>query len=809
MRNGAYAAVSDWLGFATTAPASLDAQDALTTQLHRDQFISWVRHSYVMYPIGMLSAICLLADFTRELRDPWIRLCTSALVISYVLMITVSSNWLREQHLKVHEDLANIRFKLGLLRGLVGTSWGALLVALYAVANVEQRCLLYGVGIALMSTSIFGGSFLYGVTVWLPITAGLIISAAMIYPQTGPAPLVCLILYAGLTLYSIFYLSKKMRDFTLNGFELKSRNEIIKLVLNDFEQVASDWLWETDAEMVLVNLSPRLETLLGLEDSVPERAALDLRRLVLGDVPLTGEASDVETFVQRLIANQPFAKLILPIATASGQQWWMLSGKPRFNIKGDFIGYHGVGSDVTESHGFHQKVDYMARYDALTRTYNRSQFNECLAKMFDELTAGESEFCLISVDLDNFKGVNDTYGHATGDELLRIVAERIMGNIRSGDVVARIGGDEFCVLAYCADKDEGLEVANQIVAEINRPIIINDNRINTSASAGISYALWDGADAKTIMKQADLALYHAKKSGRGICFQYNDMIELEMQVRAKLEADLHTALHRRQFEMYFQPIFSLKSGQIVGVEALIRWRHPTRGLLGPGEFIETVERIGLIEPIGRWVVGEACRIGASIPAHIKISINLSPLQLRDQELACSVQRIIDITGIDPDRIEFEITESAVLDTAGPSMLTLQALRNLGVRFALDDFGTGHSSLSLLRRLNFDRVKIDRSFTAGICTDKVNMILIEKIIELSRALSMEVTVEGIETEQQADMLRKYDDIKVQGYLFGRPARLEDISFTRMAGVAETQIRKFDYHPVAALSNIISLERRRES
>jgi len=785
---------------------SVNEQDALTTQLERDQFLSWVRHSFVMYPIGILSAACLLLYFAPHWKDPWIQLATGALLASYLTMMLVSWNWLHnfKKQFEINEDLAKTRFRLGILRLAIGSSWGGLLIALNLVATIEQRCLLYGAGVALMSTSIFGGSFLYGFTVWLPTTVGFLISTLLGYPQTGPAPLVCLALYGALTLYSIAYLSKKMHDFTLSGFELKSRNEIIKLVLNDFEAVASDWLWETDADMTLINISPRLAAILALDrHDDPDPEAIDLRSLILGSVPLSGDAADLEIFIQRLIAQQSFSKLTLPLMIRGELQWWMLSGKPRFNIKGDFIGYHGVGSDVTESHGFHQKVDYMARYDALTRTFNRSQFNECLDKMFQDLKPGETEFCLISVDLDNFKGVNDTYGHATGDELLQIVADRIADNIRSGDIVARIGGDEFSILAYCATKDEGMEVALRIIGELNRPIIINDNRINTSASAGIAYALWDAQDPKTILKQADLALYHAKRSGRGVCFQYNDMIELEMQVRAKLEADLHTALHRRQFEMYFQPIYSLKTSNIVGVEALIRWQHPTRGLLPPGEFIETCERIGLIEPLGRWVIGEACRIGASLPDHIKISINLSPLQLRDQELASSAARIIDITGIDPARIEFEITESAVLDTAGPSMVTLDALRALGVRFALDDFGTGHSSLSLLRRLNFDRVKIDRSFTAGILTDKVNMILVEKIIELSRALNMEVTVEGIETREQAEALRKFDDIKVQGYLFGRPSKIGNITFSIAPVIGDTKAARPEAAP---LSNIISLDRR---
>jgi len=780
-------------------------QDALSAQLQREQFMSWVRHSFVMYAIGALSGGCLLWYLAADLYDPWLREAAACLAASYLLMVGVSVRILvrNNRPLDAQEHLATLRLKLGILRTFIGCSWGAMLVVMNEVANVDQRCLLFGVGVALLSTSVFGGSFVYGLTVWLPIMTGFFISALIIFPQIGAAPLCCLVLYGVLTLFSIYDLSKKLRDFTLNGFELKSRNEIIKIVLNDFEEVASDWLWETDAEMTLVNLSPRLSSLL-FPDGPPldeTEARVDLRALVLSSVFLGDGEEQIDAFVQKLAARQPFSRLVLPVTIDSTNHWWMLSGKPRFNIKGEFIGYHGVGSDVTESHGFTQRIEYIARHDALTGTLNRSRFNEILAEKFETLDDAEMGFCLISFDLDNFKGVNDSFGHAIGDELLQIVAERITQSVNFGDVVARIGGDEFHVLSDCETKEDGMELANRIIRELNRPVVIHDTRLATGASAGLSYAPWDVKDPVQMLKQSDLALYHAKKKGRGLACQYDDMIEFELQVRAKLEADLQAALTYNQFELLFQPVLCLQTSKIVGVEALIRWQHPTRGRIFPDEFIATAERTGLIEPIGRWVITEACRVAASLPSHITMSINLSPIQLRNPKIVELTQKTIQITGLDPRRIEFEITESSVLDTEGSSLATFDALSRLGIKFALDDFGTGHSSLSLLHRLKFDRLKIDRSFTANMLTDAVNRTLVEKTIELSQALDIAVTVEGIETEAQAAFLRKYNGIHAQGYLFGRPSRIGEIVFD-LAPDQPARPEKV----AAGRSNIVALDRR---
>jgi diguanylate cyclase (GGDEF)-like protein len=785
-----------------TNPCAL--QDALTAQIQRDQFMSWVRHSYVMYPIGIMCALCLIGYMRADLTDFWLRTSSFSLVASYLLMIIASLRILARPLTSAQgpETLRALRIKLGIIRAFIGISWGAVILAMTVDATLDQRVLLFAAGVALLSTSVFGGSFVYGLTVWVPMMVSLLFSAIFVFPQTGPAPLICLCLFGLLTLFSIFDLSKKLKAFTTSGFELKSRNELIKIALNEFEEVASDWLWETNADMHVVNLSHRFASILHPAGPPLNHQPTDLRALVLQSLFAAETCPDIETFVQRLSTRAPFARLTLPITLHGEQFWWRLSGKPRFTASGDFIGYHGVASDITDSQNFNQRIEYIARHDALTGALNRARFNELLTEKFDRLADLECGFCLISLDLDNFKLINDTYGHATGDEVLQVIAERIMLSVNFGDVVARIGGDEFYILADCGTKQDGQQIAERIINDLNRPIILKEARILSGASAGLVYAPWDAREPKRMLKQCDLALYHAKKKGRNVACVYDDMLEFEMQVRAQLESDLQAAIYQNQFELLYQPVLALSTGQIIGLEALIRWHHPTRGLIQPGDFIETAERTGLIEPIGRWVITEACRIAATLPSHIVMAINLSALQLRNPKIIELTAKTLAITGIDPARIEFEITETSLLDTKGSSLATVDALRALGVRFALDDFGTGHSSLSLLHRLKFDRLKIDRSFTAGMLKDSVNQTLVEKIIELSRALAIEVTVEGIETEAQANFLCKYEDLCVQGYLFGRPSRIADLNLSNPQAAPGTLWTT----PAARPTNIVPLPHR---
>lgn len=776
-------------------------RDEVAKQIEVDQFRSWVQHSYVMYPVGILGMIALLLDFRPHWQDIWIRLSAGGLVLSYATMIVVSRIWTRSRYRNSYGALIRIRFVMGCIRSGIGSSWGSLLFSLMTVADPNQRALLYGTGVALMSTGIFGGSVIYGLTFWLPATTGFLLAVASSYSLTGPSPLICLTLYGILTLYSIFYLSNKVKALAVSGFELKSRNDIIALILNEFEEEASDWLWETDSDFNLSNISKRFREVLGV--AVP-RKMINLRTLLLAGAAGSANESDIELLTQRFLNLQPFRKLTLSVTINGLQRWWLLSGKPRFNPAGVFIGYHGMASDVTESHGYRQRLDYVAHFDTLTGLYNRAHFNDLLDRMFQGSPEAQEPFCLISMDLDNFKGVNDTYGHGTGDELLSLVAERIRTCIRDEDMAARLGGDEFCLILPYANQQEGEIVASRIIESLNRPFFINGFRITAGASAGIAFGPQDGSSAKELLKRADIALYQAKGGGRGIYCSYNRVLERKLEEQKALETDLRLAVDRDELVIYFQPIFCLATATPNGVEALLRWHHPSKGFLPPSMFMEIAETTGLIEPIGQWVIAESCRLAKALPPEIRVSINLSPLQLRNQKLPKLVEHVIHESGIAAGRIEFEITESAILETSGHSSATLQELKSLGVRLALDDFGTGHSSLSLLRRFRFDRVKIDKSFTSGLATDRTDMVLVDQIIEMTKKLGMDVTVEGVETVEQAERLKKYGRISVQGHLYAPAARPEE--FGRFVPLEPTAMfhRADDGHDSSVCLPAVSVE-----
>lgn len=747
----------------------------LAGQIELDQFVAWIKHSYLMYPIGMAGGFCLLLDFMGKWGNHFVQFSAAFLCVTYLLMIYVSQTWVRRRTKReTYRDLVRIKFRMGFHRFLIGSGWGLFLMSLTTVADSGQLSLIYGTGVALMSTGIFGGSFVYAMSLWIPVTTGFLFSVLYNYDSTGIAPLVCLFLFGMLNFYSIIYLSGKLKALTVNGFELKNRNDVIGLVLNEFEEDSSDWLWQTDPEFNLINISKRLSSVLG-QIGVTTDKSVNIRDLILSGVEFSSDGGESETFVQRILAKAPFRRLIIGVRQSDAPVWWSLSGRPTFDKQGVFTGYQGVGSDVTESHGFHQKIDRLARYDALTGLFNRSQFNESLAASFEALTTDRVPFALLTLDMDGFKSINDTYGHDIGDELLVAMAQRISGTLREGDIAARLGGDEFCAIIQCDSKDDALLVSQRIIESLNKVFVLGKLRISAGASAGLAFAPDHGNVAKDLMKHADVALYYAKRHGKSIVVPYHADIEHHERARVNFESELRQAVVNHEFVVHYQPITALADGSTIGVEALVRWNHPTRGLLGPGSFITVAEENGLIEPIGRLVMSQACHDLLGMPDNIKMSINLSPLQLHDEYLVTHLREILRETGLPPARIEFEITESAVLETSGTGSATLQELKALGVRFALDDFGTGHSSLSLLRRFKFDRVKIDRSFTSGMLSDPTNLILVEQIIELSNRLGMDVTAEGIETLQQADFLRKYPKVKIQGHLFGKAVPKAELYF----------------------------------
>jgi diguanylate cyclase (GGDEF)-like protein len=414
----------------------------------------------------------------------------------------------------------------------------------------------------------------------------------------------------------------------------------------------------------------------------------------------------------------------------------------------------------------------MARHDSLGLP-NRVVFRE-YANQEPGQRARDEGIAVLCLDLDHFKYVNDTFGHATGDALLCAVADRLSSNVRGDDVLVRLGGDEFAVVQVGVDQpSHAMALATRLIETLSHPFDLDGQHVVIGTSVGIAYGLACDANAEALLKNADMALYRAKADGRGTFQFFDTEMNTRAQARHLLEVGLRSALANAEFELFFQPILDVRTCLLNRFEALIRWRRPERGLVGPSEFIPLAEEIGLIVPIGEWVIKEACRVAATWPGTIAVAVNLSAAQLKSSNLVNAVCEALYASGLPASRLELEITETVLLQNTATSVASLRCLRSLGLRIALDDFGTGYSSIGCLRTFPFDRIKIDQSFIRdlGATTDAVPIVA--AIIALGHALGMSVTAEGIETAEQFTTLRGAACAEVQGYLFSPPVPSWDV------------------------------------
>ncbi|HJE23620.1 MAG TPA: bifunctional diguanylate cyclase/phosphodiesterase [Methylorubrum populi] len=410
----------------------------------------------------------------------------------------------------------------------------------------------------------------------------------------------------------------------------------------------------------------------------------------------------------------------------------------------------------------------LARQEPLTGLCNRVGLHDHLHAALAEAARTGAPLAVLMLDLDRFKAVNDTLGHPVGDALLRKVAERLHKATRRGDVVARLGGDEFAILQAGAEQPQAAEtLARRLVDLVGRTYVVEGHMLNVGVSVGIAIAPADGQDADDLLKHADLALYRAKAEGRATYRFFEPAMNVQMQARRSLEIDLRRALALRQFTLAFQPQIRLETGEVVGFEALLRWTHPERGPVSPALFIPLAEEIGVIVGIGEWALRAACREAAGWAQPASVAVNLSPVQFRGGKLVETVMNVLAQTGLDPARLELEITEGALLENTDDVLAVLNGLRALGVKISMDDFGTGYSSLSYLQKFPFDKIKIDQSFVRGMEGNAECGAIVRAIARLGASLGMRTTAEGVETTSQLDAIRAEGCTEVQGYLTGRP------------------------------------------
>ncbi len=442
-------------------------------------------------------------------------------------------------------------------------------------------------------------------------------------------------------------------------------------------------------------------------------------------------------------------------------------------------GWVAIHQDITDRRRDEEKVAFMAHHDVLTGLPNRTYFIERLEEAAERLRRREEPFTVLLLDLDRFKNVNDSLGHPAGDVLLKETAQRLKSAVRSIDVLARLGGDEFAII-QCGEhgqEEAAVTVANRIIDILTEPYKINGHDVTVGTSVGIALAPADGSDADGLMKKADLALYRAKSEGRNGYRFFDQRMSADAEARRQMEAELRAAFADEALELHYQPIVDVNTRKLFGLEALLRWKHPVRGYISPADFVPLAEETGLIHALGEWVLMKACSDAAKWPGHVKVSVNLSPVQFRKANLLDVILCVLIDTGIAPERLELEITESTLLENESQYLSVMHQLKNLGISISLDDFGTGYSSLSYITLFPFDKIKIDRSFTKNLTRRADCAAIISSVLALAEGLELPTVAEGVESEQQFEILRASGVRYAQGFLFGQPCRAEEIDFDR--------------------------------
>ena len=686
------------------------------------------------------------------------------LVLLYMLCLFALLGWWRGRHrVRTLATPAAIR-RASVRANLLAVVWGALPICWFAHASSQQQLLV----VALVTGMLAAGAFVLSPLPLAAVVFVVIFAASGIIAcwQTGDHIFVAVgvlqTVYALIVILGALAVSRKATALLLSQAEAKRQERMMTVLLHDFEQNAAEALWETGLDGCIAHHSPRLATLLGLDEHVlRERPFLDL---------LTGIGADVAHLRAALDLERPFKELYVSAAAKHGPRHWAINGKRLVDEDGRTTGWRGVIADVTEQVMAQERLQHLAHTDSLTGLANRFTLHGALraALVQRRLVA------LMALDLDHFKLVNDTLGHAAGDQLLQTVAARLLACRRPSDLVARLGGDEFALLVL-DDVDGSLDVdalSQRLIDVLEEPVEINGRSLRASASIGVARCVDPDVSADDLLVHADIALYAAKKAGRARYASYSADLGDRNRRSVTIEQELRQAVNRGEFELHWQPKVDIESSRIVGAEVLLRWHHPQLGNVAPIEFIPIAERSGAIREIGMWVLREACAVAAHSLQGLAISVNVSPAQLHDDDFTACVRDALHASALEPFRLELEITESVFIDDVDGALHRLHALRALGVRVALDDFGTGYSSLAYLRRFPFDTLKIDRAFVNELMNSMDTRAIVQMISQLALTLNMRTVAEGVESAAQLSVVASVGCDEIQGWLVAPACPLDE-------------------------------------
>jgi diguanylate cyclase (GGDEF)-like protein len=555
---------------------------------------------------------------------------------------------------------------------------------------------------------------------------------------------------------------------------LQEKSETVSLLLREFEDSGADWLWQTDTSRCATHVSPRFAYALGEEARIIE--GQPLLKLIAGDAWEKGQyPAALHDLAERLKRRESFSNLIVPVTIKSITRWWELSASPRNGEDGTFLGFRGVGSDVTEQRESADKISHLARFDTLTGLPNRLQLNETLGEALTDADKWRRRCGFLMIDLDRFKAVNDTLGHPVGDRLLAQVARRLQLIMSDNELCGRLGGDEFAVVIKDAtDSKYIMTLSRRIIESLSRPYEVDQNTLFIGASIGSALGPADGRTVELLMRSADLALYRSKDQGGNTHHSYQHKLHANAEEKRLMEFELRKALERNQLHVEYQPVVNSDSEHmLVGFEALLRWNNPKFGSVSPAKFIPVAEDARLIVPIGDFILRQACKDAMKWPESTRVAVNISVDQLTSASFVETVISSLHDSGLPAWRLELEVTESIFLRDGGLAVQVLDRLRGLGIKLSLDDFGTGYSSLGYLRNVRFDTIKIDRSFVQGAAKNKAeSLAIIRAVVALADSLNIATTAEGVETESELAMIQQLGCHKIQGYYFGRPMVFAD-------------------------------------
>ena len=552
-------------------------------------------------------------------------------------------------------------------------------------------------------------------------------------------------------------------------WRVRSSTRAIKLSEARFRDVAdasSDWIWETDDKGCLRYLSEQFAKSTGTSvKQVLNRPIGDLLRPV-------GNINQTKKFRDDLKEQRHFRDFLCRYVSGQSQKKTLrVAGKPIISSSGKFQGFRGTATDITMEIDAKRRIQHLALHDSLTDLPNCAQLRQRLTRAVENVGLGAGKAAVLCIDMDRFKEINDTLGHSAGDLLIKGCAARLRAAVRETDTIARIGGDEFAIVQTGIEQPEGAhQLCKRLLKSITRPYNLDGHEVLVTVSIGVAIASSQRSTPERLLQKADIALYRAKEDGRNAYRFFENGMDAFLHQRKKLENDLRAALVRQELELFYQPKLELKQNRVFGAEALLRWHHPEQRMIMPDEFIGLAEETGLILGLGEWVLHAACEQAAKWP-HLNMSLNISPVQFKHHDVVSMVRRCLAETGVEPERIELEITEGVLLRNTEQAVSTLKALKDLGVRIVMDDFGTRYSGLSYLLKFPFDKIKIDQSFVRSVRNRRDAEAIVRAVVGLGHSLDMRICAEGVETAEQLSFLKGEGCDEVQGYFVGMPMPVE--------------------------------------